>query len=633
MSATRSAAASPLRILCVHGVGRHPTGGPWEGAWQRSIEEPLRQIAPDVQADIRFVYLDDIFDRFEITPLDVLEAIGKLGAAVPAAALRQPRGLGDEMRWTAGMVVQWVEDTRLRRLTRQRLAARIEEVQPHLIVAHSLGSLVAYDTFTAPGGESLVRGRRFVSAGSQIGHPFVVGQFALGRLTALDAAEFWYHLYNEEDDVFTAEARLSAPNFAQIETAFDIAGLADHDVTCYMRHPRTVSTVWADAAMALQRQPLSRRVEPAKVQAARLAKGQGRWATTPSRRALIVGVNEYADAAQNLSGCVNDAFLVSAMLQESGFDAGDIRMVLNDRATCAGVRDRLEWLLDGAKAGDTRFLYYSGHGAQMPAYGVGERVDSVHETLVLHDFDWTAERAFTDEQFHALYSQLPYELNFVAMFDCCHSGGMTRQPGRRVRGVDAPDDIRHRMLRWVPEREMWVPRDFKAPSPGFDRKFNAGPRALTPSTHRLGQAMSLRAHDGAAFKRLAEARGHKGPYLPVLMYASREDQFSFEYQHGAVAHGAFTYCLVKTLRNSRRLGTPLSFESLTAQVGRELAELGYEQDPTLVAPSHVKTMNVPLRTPGPEAVKGRARSSRDGRRGGGPAASGTGAGPRRSAGR
>ncbi|MEW6705275.1 MAG: caspase family protein [Pseudomonadota bacterium] len=586
----------PLRILCVHGVGRHPTGGPWEGEWKRSIEEPLQSLDHEVQADVRFVYLDDIFEGFKITPLDVLEAIGKLGASGITSIFRQPKGLGDNLRWTAGMVVQWVENSKLRRLTRERLTKALGQFEADIVVAHSLGSLVCYDTFTTPEGAALIQGRRFVSAGSQIGNPFVVGNFAAGRLTALQQAEFWYHLFNREDDVFTAEVRLSAPNFVQIDTFFDIAGFADHAVTEYMRHPRTVATVWADAVMAVRKQPLARRLVPPKAEAARMAKGAARWATKPTRRALLVGINEYADPSQNLEGCVNDTFLMSSFLQESGFAAEDIRVVTNDRATSAGLRERLEWLLEGAQAGDTRFFYYSGHGAQVPMYGPGERVDSVQETLVLHDFDWSAGRAFTDEQFHALYSQLPYELRFIAVFDCCHSAGMTRAGGRRVRGIDPPDDVRHRMLKWDAAREMWVPRDFAPPNQSFDKKFNAE-RSKSPSfiTHRLGQAMSLRAQDRGAFKRQAEARGHKGPYMPVLMHASREDQFSFEYQHGSVAHGAFTYSLVKTLRRDRRLKRPqLTFDTLMAAVREELAELGYEQEPTLVAPSEVKAMKVPL---------------------------------------
>jgi hypothetical protein len=44
---------------------------------------------------------------------------------------------------------------------------------------------------------------RYVTLGSQLGNPFVVGNLSGGRLTGLPVRH-WYHLYNSEDDVFTA---------------------------------------------------------------------------------------------------------------------------------------------------------------------------------------------------------------------------------------------------------------------------------------------------------------------------------------------------------------------------------------------------------------------------------------------
>lgn len=583
-----------LKILCVHGVGNHPTGGPWEGEWESAIVESLRMLDGTVAPRVDFVYLDDIFEKHPIDALDVLEAIAKLSKSGITELFRQPKGIGDQVRWTAGMVVQWVENQTLRNQTRQRLEEKLKAFKPDIICAHSLGSLVCYDLFTGSGA-ALLDGCRFVSCGSQIGNPFVVGNFAAGRLSGLRQAKFWYHLHNAEDNVFTAEIRLSEPNFAQIETFFDIQGFADHDVTEYMRHARTSATVWSDALMALRGAPLAR-ATPAKIPAARKS-ATLKWTVKPQKRALLVGINDYANPQQNLAGCVNDVFLMSALLQESGFAAEDIRIVLNDRATHQGVRERLEWLLDDTKDGDLRFFYYSGHGAQLPAYGLGDRVDRLDETLVLHDFDWTRERAFTDDDFYALYSQLPYESRFVTIFDCCHSGGMTRASAAKVRGIDPPDDIRHRTLRWNSAREMWVERELESPNAQFERKLNTSktPRTVPHCTHRLGQAMELRTSSPAVQKREAAARGHKGPFLPVLIYASNEHEFSFEYQHGAIAHGAFTYCLAKTLRRDRRLKTPrLTFDSLMTAVAKELAELGYAQTPALIAPSEIKKQKIPL---------------------------------------
>lgn len=578
-----------LRILCVHGVGSHPAGAAWEGEWKSAIVDSLALLDKEIVPVIEFVYLDDIFMQYRITPLDVLEAIAKLAKSGVTSLFRQPKGLGDQIRWTAGMVVQWVENEALRSKTRTRLETKIGEFKPHIVCAHSLGSLVCYDSFTGSGAE-LIKGRRFVSCGSQIANAFVIGNFAAGRLVGLSNAKFWYHLYNPEDDVFTAPIRLTEPNFAQIETFFDIQGPGDHDVTEYMRHRRTLGTVWSDAVMELRGEPLARSLPTTR-------KAPAAWAMKPQKRALLVGINEYPNPEQNLDGCVNDVFLMSSLLQESGFAAEDIRIVLDDRATHKGVCERLDWLLSDAKGGDMRFFYYSGHGGQLPTYGIGDRVDRLDETLILHDFDWSRERAFTDDDFYSLYSQLPYELKFMSVFDCCYSGGMTRAGTKKVRGIDAPDDIRHRMLRWDAKREMWVEREIESPNPGFEKKFAT--RKSAPGaprfTHRLGGAMDLRALPTGAAKRKAEARGHKGPYMPVLVYASREDELSFEYRHGPVAYGAFTYSLVKTLRRDRRLKKPqLTFESLIDEVRKELADLGYEQQPSLVAPTEILKQKIPL---------------------------------------
>ncbi len=583
-----------LKILCVHGAGRHPTGGPWEGEWYAAIDESLKELDGNVNPIIEFVYFDDVFDKHPINIKDVLDAIAKLTKSGVTSLFRQPKGIGDQIRWTAGMVLKWIENETLRDDARKVVEEKIKAFKPDIVCAHSLGSLICYDLFTGSGAK-LIQGRSFVSCGSQIGNPFVVGTFAAGRLTGLSQAKFWYHLFNSEDSVFTAEIRLPEPNFAQIETFFDIQGPADHDVTQYMRHRRTLATVWSDVLMALHKHPLDRTLP--KVPESSPVK---KLVDKPKRRALLVGINEYPNLGQNLEGCVNDVFLMSALLQESGFDAEDIRIVLNDRATHAGVRLRLEWLLDDAKAGDIRFFYYSGHGAQIPTYGIGDRIDRLDETLVLYDFDWTREHAFTDDDFYALYSQLPYGLQFITVFDCCYSGGLTRASVKKMRGIDPPDDIRHRMLRWDSDREMWVERKIQSPNPEFEKKLNPQEEKDTKGarrpTHRLGQAMDLRTSPPAEMKRKAAVRGHKGPYLPVLIYACREEEFSYEYAHGSIAYGAFTYSLVNTLRRSRRLNKPqLTFASLMGKVRKELAELGYEQQPTLIAPTDIKKHTIPLR--------------------------------------
>ena len=69
--------------------------------------------------------------------------------------------------------------------------------------------------------------------------------------------------------------------------------------------------------------------------------------------------------------------------------------------------------------------------------------------------------AVADDEVYMLYSQLPFDMQFAMIIDCCHSGGIHRHGGARVRGLNPPDDIRHRELKWDQEADMWVERDFK----------------------------------------------------------------------------------------------------------------------------------------------------------------------------
>lgn len=144
----------------------------------------------------------------------------------------------------------------------------------------------------------------------------------------LAQATNWYHLYNPDDHVLTADIRLSAPNFIDVGTQFDIPNdPLNHSAVWYLSHENTRATVWRGIAGGALSKTMARGVkEFAKVNA------------KPSRRALLVGINDYPNPGDRLEGCVNDTFLMSAMLQECGFAPEEIRMVLNERATAKGDR-------------------------------------------------------------------------------------------------------------------------------------------------------------------------------------------------------------------------------------------------------------------------------------------------------
>ncbi len=291
---------------------------------------------------------------------------------------------------------------------------------------------------------------------------------------------------------------------------------------------------------------------------------------------------------------------MSSLLQESGFKPEEIRVVLDDRATTANILDRLHWLLDDVGPDEERVLFYSGHGAQIPAYGAHQEVDHLNECLVPWDFDWSLEHAITDKQFLNFYSQLPYKSHFAAIFDCCHSGGLTREGGLRPRGIDPPDDIRHRALRWNLELGMWQERSMPSPNRSLARSRD-GRKFLGKKgvTYRMGRAVPLRTLPNRAFNRERKALGHHGPYLPIILEACQEEQLSYEYRDGATSYGAFTFTLAKVLRAARARERNPNFHTLVSATAERLTTLGYDQTPSLVGPQQILRRPVPWVKPRP----------------------------------
>ena len=629
------------KVLCVHGIGDHHSSLSWQTDWRDAIERSLGEWTPGLTAECEYLMYDDIFEKYDLDPVTYSEAVARLlGSGIGVLIgnvvddvgdlfrLSRARGIEDiptVLRWTAGMVAQWASHEMLRKECRARVQKWVRDFQPDVILAHSLGTLVCYDTFVRDHHLGLLKGRRLVTFGSQIATPYVRGTFG-GRIVQLRDPARWYQLFNPNDKAFTAPIKLNAPNFTRVNTAFT-DGYINHDGVHYITHDAAINSVWREvaapptrglAAVAARLDRAPRRPRPRRGRSPEL-----------NRRALLVAINEYPDPGMRLEGCVNDAFLMSAALQESGFAPEQIRTVFDDRATAANVLERLHWLLDDTEPGDQRVLFYSGHGAQIPQYGPRTEVDHFQESLVPYDFDWSPQRAVTDEAFANLYSQLPYDATFVAILDCCHSGGLTppqdgagaggdrrgkaaaaagaRAATARVRGILPPDDIRHRALRWNAELEMWEPRPLPDATP--DRSVTAGDRreafvGASGASFRFGRAVELRRLTEAKKKREYEELDHRGPFVPMVLQACRESELAYEYRHGVTSYGAFTYCLYHILRNARRGGGRMTFQQLAEQTSRRLRErLGYDQTPCLFGPTALIKRQIPWFASGSAGAK------------------------------
>jgi len=587
---------SDLKILLIHGVGHAEANPQWSQTWQDAIESSLHEFGFQGKVIYQAVPYDAIFDRYNRGPQVYAAAVAELLASAAWHAITDPfsqlfhremvaRDLGDEVRWRVGMVAQWVVEGALRAECRRTILTAIADFKPAIVAAHSLGSLLTYDTFTHDAeGRAAIDGLTYLTFGSQIANPFVKARAWAGRVVMLEKAKFWYHLFNHSDPVLTHEIKLpGTTNFLQVITDSPAghSPVTERGFPGYLDNPNTKNLVWRQLAQSTNARAMTRTFTV-------LREAQA----TPKRRALLVGINNYPDPANRLEGCVNDVFLMSSLLQENGFQPEDIRVVLDERATRATILDRLDWLLDGSQDEHERVFFYSGHGAQIPAYGTKEEVDHVDECLVPYDFDWSPGTAITDDAFFDLYSQLPYNARFLCIFDCCHSGGLTRNGSHKARGINPPDDIRHRALRWNIKEQMW--EDRKLPPANPDLSDTEARRVKytgeSGAVYSLGRAIPLRALRNKSCANVCERLGHKGPFMPIIFEACGEEQLSYEYRHGATSYGAFTFALAKNLRAARARPT---YQQLIDKTNHTLKSLSYDQTAQAVGPKSIISTVVP----------------------------------------
>jgi hypothetical protein len=105
-------------------------------------------------------------------------------------------------------------------------------------------------------------------------------------------------------------------------------------------------------------------------------KSQGK-AIYANSHALIVGIDRYSKlpASVQLSYAKKDAIALKEVLVSSyGFPEANVRLLLDDQATLAGIRDAMADFADTKKVGqDDRILvYFSGHGQTVQTVGGGE---------------------------------------------------------------------------------------------------------------------------------------------------------------------------------------------------------------------------------------------------------------------
>ena len=270
------------------------------------------------------------------------------------------------------------------------------------------------------------------------------------------------------------------------------------------------------------------------------------------KKALCVGVNEFAHLPSSswLNGCVNDARDIAGWLKtRDGFTARNITVLTDADATKAKVMAALTAMVDEAKAGEVGHIVFtfSSHGTQVPDTDGDETADHADEAFACHDIDrkgadWDRDTVIVDDELHALLASIPKDVLVEVMLDTCHSG-------TGLRDIDLLSGRR--------------------------------PRFLPPPTVK-GMRRVAAAKDTQVLRDLVKATPVST--RPVLFAACRSDQTAADAYFDGRYNGAFTYYLLKTLKEAPEA----TRAAVLSCVSQELRGGDFQQRAQLEAPPKAK---------------------------------------------
>jgi hypothetical protein len=282
----------------------------------------------------------------------------------------------------------------------------------------------------------------------------------------------------------------------------------------------------------------------------------------PHLYALLVAVDTYPDGIRSLAGCVNDANAIQDLLQ-SRFAPHNLHLLRlnNEQATRTAIIQSFRTHLGQAAKDDIALFFYAGHGSQTPTGGLFQQIepDGLNESIVCHD-SRPHGLDLVDKDIATLITELTSRgIHVTTIFDSCHSGSITR-------GLDdfsAMQDDSSCERRIAPRHDP-QPADAYLANPAALEAAVRDIPAPPPGLGSLTLATSAFTPDDSG--------------MHVLLAACEDNQTAKEYFGGGKRHGAFSYFLTQTLRDSVQ---PLSYRDLMQLVSSSMQDRVAAQTPRL----------------------------------------------------
>jgi len=171
-----------------------------------------------------------------------------------------------------------------------------------------------------------------------------------------------------------------------------------------------------------------------------LMMGQAVPAQEGTRRALLIGINKYAELPW-LSGSRNDVGVMKEILiRRYGFTEDNITTLFDEAATRAAILEALENFVAKVGPNDTVLVHYSGHGSQVEDLD-GDEPDGLDETICPHDARTDGVPDITDDELSRILGRID-AASSVVVLDSCHSGTGLRAAASGIVSRSVPPDTR-----------------------------------------------------------------------------------------------------------------------------------------------------------------------------------------------
>lgn len=159
-------------------------------------------------------------------------------------------------------------------------------------------------------------------------------------------------------------------------------------------------------------------------------------------KVLSIGINNYeSEQITNLRGCVRDVEKLKAFfIKTLGIPHENYRTLFNDQADRQGIISSFRDHFKALQSGDVAVFHFSGHGSWEPSSDefIAAKLEPYGgktEVLVCHNSRMAEVYDLADKELRYLIAEAQRNdqgqhisgIQFVCLFDCCHSGSMLRQ--------------------------------------------------------------------------------------------------------------------------------------------------------------------------------------------------------------